>query len=321
MLALSSAIPDLTPRQPFSAAANGDYLRMMTALHAADGDPARLSGPLALRYQHNLAQNIVKEKVFIAVSEAMRAGGVTAVYPIKGMHLLQTLYRDLPGIRPMVDIDLLVPRADFPKLPAIVRSRPSWRPDMERFLGLRARLAADIFFVTENTSVEVKRDLLLVPLVDFAPLFAAAGTTVVAGKEVPLLRPEHAAVLYLLHHLGDHLLHYRRIDPRHLAEFSVILRAIGDTAAFRDLCRSHRLERWYDLMLFLIYTFFEHPVVTAADFTVHPLFSCIGRTPNDTLGTAATTRLTAFLYGRWALPLLARNALLWLPKRALGRGR
>jgi len=158
------------------------------------------------------------------------------------------------------------------------------------------------------------------PVVDPAPFFDAAKTVTVAGKEARLLQPDHAALLYILHHIGDHLLHYRRIEHRHLAEFSVILADLGDTPAFRELCRAAGLERWYDLILFLIYTLFERPVVTPADFTIHPIFSCIVKRRDGVLGLTAAARLTAFLYGAWAVPLFTRNALLWLPKKMVRRG-
>lgn len=311
-------IPDLTPRKFFAEAADDGYIRMVQALRAADGDPSKLPEPLSIRYQHNLAANLMKEKVFFSVAEKLSAGGIPAIYPIKGMHLLHTLYRDLPGVRTMVDIDLLVPRDDFAKLPAIVRANPSWQPDMRRLLDLRAHLAADIAFVTDHTSVEVKRDLILMPIVDFRPFFDAADAITVAGKEARILRPDHAALLYLLHHVGD-LLHFRRIEHRHLAEFSVILYNLDDRAAFRELCRANGIERWYDLVLFLIYTLFEHPVVTTADFTIHPAFSCIEKLRGGMLGVRRTARLTAFLYGAWAVPLFARNAILYLPKKLAHR--
>lgn len=312
-------LPDLTPRAAFPEAADDGYIRMVQALRAADGDPSKLPEPLSIRYQHNLAANLMKEKVFFSVAEKLAAGGVPTVLPIKGMHLLQTLYRDLPGIRTMVDIDLLVPHDDFVKLPAILRANPAWQPDMRKLLDLRARIAADLSFVTDHTSVEVKRDLILMPVVDLAPFFAAAEPVAIAGKKASILRPDHAALLYILHHIGDHLLHYRRIEHRHLAEFSVILYNLGDTRAFRELCRAAGIERWYDLTLFLIYTLFEHPVVSPADFTIHPAFSCIEKRRDGTLGPTGTARLTAFLYGAWTVPLLFRNALLWLPKRLIHR--
>jgi hypothetical protein len=189
---------------------------------------------------------------------------------------------------------------------------------MARTLGLRHYFAADISFTTDHTSVEVKRDLILMPVVDFTPFFDAASVVNVAGKEVKLLWPDHAVLLYLLHHVGD-LLHWRRIEHRHLAEFSVILSHLSDRPAFRELCRKNGIERWYDLILFLIYTLFEHPVVTPADFTIHPAFACIVKRRDGMLGPTGTLRLTALLYGKWAVPLFARNALLWLPKKVVRR--
>jgi len=308
------AIPNLTPRPPFTEAAEDTYLRMATALRAATGDPSLLPEPLALRYQHALAQNILKEKVFFTVSSHLRDHGVTP-FPIKGMYLLQTLYRDIPGIRPMVDIDLLVTPHDFHTLPSIIRENTRWHPCKKRFLSLRPYLAIDISFLTEETLIEVKRNLILMPLLDLQPFFDAAEPVIIAGKTTYHLRFEHAALLYLLHHIGDHLLHYRRIEPRHLAEFSMILCAMGEIAPFRDLCRSHHLEHWYDLMMFLIYTFFEQPVVTPNDFTIHSAFSVIEKKSGGKLGISSSWRLAVFLYRSWSIPLALRNTLLWLPKK------
>ncbi len=289
----------------------------MTALRETNGEPERLPEPLAIRYRHNLAQNIVKEKAFFSVSNHLKERGLHPI-PIKGMYLVQTLYRDLPGIRPMVDIDLLVSLADFRKLPALIRENPAWHPVMERWLEMRSFLAADIAFVTEHTTVEIKRNLLLVPLVDFRPVFDEAETVFVSGMPVAVPRFAHALLLCLLHHIGD-LLHYRRIEPRHLAEFSVMLASFGDIAVFRETCRAFRVERWYDLMLFLLYTFFEHPVVTPADFIIHPVFSRIERKGQGLLGCERTFPLLFFLYRKRVFPLLFRNAALFFPKKILHR--
>ena len=71
--------------------------------------PAALRPPLAVASQRNAAANLLRVARYQAIAEAL-AGFPFA--PLKGIHLLDTVYRDDPENRVLTDLDLLVRERD-----------------------------------------------------------------------------------------------------------------------------------------------------------------------------------------------------------------
>ena len=83
----------------------GHGLLSMAACEAlAAGVRARLREAV----RRSAAHNLLAVARFQQAADALAAAGVP-VCPLKGIHLLDTVYRDDPGARPLSDVDLLVP--------------------------------------------------------------------------------------------------------------------------------------------------------------------------------------------------------------------
>jgi 2-polyprenyl-3-methyl-5-hydroxy-6-metoxy-1,4-benzoquinol methylase len=78
---------------------------------AATAVPDDVRARLGAIYERTWARNAVLSGRWTEIVRALDAAGVRAL-ALKGMALLQTTYAD-PGVRPMADLDVLVPEADF----------------------------------------------------------------------------------------------------------------------------------------------------------------------------------------------------------------
>ncbi|HSL82420.1 MAG TPA: nucleotidyltransferase family protein, partial [Thermoanaerobaculia bacterium] len=70
--------------------------------------PAGVRERLREALRRSAAHNLLAVARFQQAADALAAAGVPAC-PLKGIHLLDTVYRDDPGARPLSDVDLLVP--------------------------------------------------------------------------------------------------------------------------------------------------------------------------------------------------------------------
>lgn len=78
----------------------------LLALARHPGLPAALAEPLALDLRRNLASNLRWIHLFQRAADAL---GELPVCPLKGVHLLATVYASDPESRVLTDLDLLVP--------------------------------------------------------------------------------------------------------------------------------------------------------------------------------------------------------------------
>ncbi|HOW51064.1 MAG TPA: nucleotidyltransferase family protein [bacterium] len=273
-------IPDLTPRKPFLEAAGDPYIRMMQALRAVEGDPARLPEPLSLRYQHNLAANLMKEKVFFSVVKRLNDHGITDIAPLKGILWLQTLYRDISGVRTMCDVDILLRKKDYSPSRRILAPIARVHGSQSRRPILNA-LFHEYSAVIGDTLVEIHRGQHPMDLfsVDYDDLFLHAVPCEERGLRYRKISPEHALIFSLIHDLSAGFA-YPFVSWRHLAEMRLLLAHVSLTAV-RDLAVRYDMEELLDLYLFLLYTLFEEPGLTTDQFRIRPWFAGIikGRDP------------------------------------------
>jgi hypothetical protein len=83
-------------------------LDLEPALRESRSAPAELRERWERRYREMQAGNMLRQEAYDEVSAALAREGLPHL-PLKGMDHLRTVWRD-PGLRPMRDIDLLVPR-------------------------------------------------------------------------------------------------------------------------------------------------------------------------------------------------------------------
>lgn len=104
-------------REPADLAAEADRHGLAPIFHAfsqrrAGELPPRMAARLASAYSHNKARGIILLAEAKRLSQALEDKGVPCI-PLKGAALAEDLYQD-PTLRPMTDVDLLIPQAALP---------------------------------------------------------------------------------------------------------------------------------------------------------------------------------------------------------------
>ena len=151
-----------------------------------DRVPQRHLDDLAQTYQEAAAFH---EQLIEGIDRALTAlhGAGIQTLVMKGMSLVERVFKD-PGLRPMNDVDLLVPEADQPRGRQIVReamkgwSLPVWKVDVQFHLSDRGTVWDDI------------------PIAD---IWRDAQAVTIAGHETSLMAPQHELLHLCVH--GDHL--------------------------------------------------------------------------------------------------------------------
>jgi hypothetical protein len=82
----------------------------LLSMAACEALPAGVRERLRDAVRRSAAYNLLAVARFGEAVDALAAAGIPAC-PLKGIHLLDTVYRDDPGSRPLSDVDLLVPTA------------------------------------------------------------------------------------------------------------------------------------------------------------------------------------------------------------------
>lgn len=177
--------------------------------------PATTLARLRSAYIATGSQNTLRQRDLARVLEALRAAGVESLL-LKGAALVDTIYRN-PALRPMVDVDLLVPR-DRVAAALAALANCGYAPS-------RAEVAPGALVTYENeialygptplaTPIELHWSLLDSPYyqerLDMAWYWQSALPHEVAGQATQVLGPValllHLAAHWTLHHPGDALL-------------------------------------------------------------------------------------------------------------------
>ena len=262
-----------------------------------------------MQWLANTAANLTLAGVERDVAQVLQAAGLGPVVPIKGNHWQHTVWQALPGVRPMVDVDLLLTKQAFLRVPQVLARQSHWQLQAP-LPRLRARWAADQQLRVGEVSVELKRHVLLRPVVDLRPLLARAQPAP-DSPALHLLRPADALLVDLLHHVNDAIVR-QHWNPRHVLEFQVLLAQWDRPADFADHCAAHGVLHWLALWTALSEQVLARPVWQQPRMPLQPelVVQADGR-----IAAPPQRLVQAWLYRRHAPLLWARDALLWLPKR------
>jgi hypothetical protein len=188
-------------------------------LYAAWRDGAGVPAPVLARlraaYIATGSRNALRQRDLVLVLNALAEAGTPSVL-LKGAALVDTVYRN-PALRPMVDVDLLVPRERVTAALAAL-ARRGYRPNNAEvapgaLLAYENELA--LFGPTpQSTPIELHWSLLDSPYyqdrIDMDWYWRTARPHEVAGIATHVLCPEaqllHLAAHWTLHHPGDALL-------------------------------------------------------------------------------------------------------------------
>jgi hypothetical protein len=178
------------------------YQRIRTLGLQPDVPPASMSA-LTTAYLRSAGRNVQHDRVFARLCTSLQARGVPVV-ALKGAFLAHTVY-DHIALRPMGDLDLLVPAAALRDVPAILASTgyaPIASDDLERSLAFHAHLPRRIV-ADGSVAVEIHGTIAhpgLPGAIDMGELWARAVPVTIAGTDVMALAPED-----LLLHLCGHI--------------------------------------------------------------------------------------------------------------------
>lgn len=196
-----------------------DWTRLVTLAHShsampmvdralpSAGVPDDVRRAIHGRARAASARNLVLVRDLVEAFEVLEGAHIPAV-PFKGPMLAEQLYGDI-GLRPSVDIDLIVRRTDALAARAALESigyRGGPRGDAARSY---LRYSNEFSLVREADGRLVELQWAIAPAyfafdLELDPFFDSLGTTSFAGREFPALAQDDLLLL-LLAHGGKHL--------------------------------------------------------------------------------------------------------------------
>ena len=167
--------------------------------------PEAIADRLEASYSRTAAANVNLRRELDRVAALFREAGV-AVIVLKGMALIEAVYRDL-ALRPMADLDLLVPEADFVRAGKLLEAA-----GYDGYQGFTPSLSGPwrgAFVKGDGTAgIDLHRHVSDgVPALDVARLFERAVPSD-RGQYLLLERPD------LLLHLALHFMQHRDTSSR-----------------------------------------------------------------------------------------------------------
>lgn len=143
---------------------------------------------------------------------------------LKGGHLAALVYRDI-SLRPMVDLDLLIRKADLPEVAAAMRGLGYTQSteDLDH--------PFHVAYLDPNRTAKLEIHWSLCPetsqaaALNVEDLWEGARWEMLEGNKVRILRPEHLLLHICLHDAGQH---FYLCGLRTMCDIDVILRRYGD---------------------------------------------------------------------------------------------
>ena len=196
----------------------------------ASGGLAAISEPMRTRLNDERRAtafaNLRRCAVFRDIALAFAQRDIPLI-ALKGLHLAELVYRDI-SLRPMDDVDILVPRAEVGKAVATLQ-RMGYGPEEEMSSSAEALLDFSHAVALEHRGLGILIELhwtLVKQGYGYEPPMEDIWRTAVPGKladaEVPLMSPEFL-LLHVCAHLACH--HSFLLELRALCDIAEIVRA------------------------------------------------------------------------------------------------
>ncbi len=227
-------------------------------------------------YRANEASNILKYKQLVIFSNLLKKHKITKFVPVKGMYLLNTLFKDHYGLRSMVDIDLLFHPEEFAQIPELVKNSPQLKLKKQFHPLLRRYFCEDIPVLLNGTLIELHSKMSFISFGNFIENVFENSVEKKIDNDLKMLLPEieQMALIMLIHdHMGKNF--YNLVAGR-LLEFYVVIYNC-DLSKLRKTADKFGLGKMLDCHLFLIYTMIEEPFFKKSDFDIDEAFQYIDR--------------------------------------------
>ncbi len=169
--------------------------------------PADLWGRLRQVYRASAIKSMCLYRELRPALRRLRSSGIKVIV-LKGAYLAEAVYGDV-AMRPMVDVDLLVPGADLSSAQAILLDMGSGQPAAQDIASIRRRRHHLPRIAIRDLTVEIHRSIVPANgpfMIDDAGLWARARPAMIADVEVLALSPED-----LLLHLCLHVSYQHRL--------------------------------------------------------------------------------------------------------------
>jgi hypothetical protein len=224
-------IADLDPQEVLEVARRHRLSPLLSTVGLPGIDPS-LAEALRRDRLVTTGRNLLLEKTAEQCALALAANAIPVVL-LKGLSYNATIY-SAAGVRPMSDVDLLVPEASRRRAFAVLDK-----------LGFEPRAAAPGFDEPDyhevawtRNGVEVDLHFALAPLVrchiDYRELWAKVSEVRVGKTQAGVLDPRHAAVFHALHMAIDHF----DVPAMYVVDFGRLLPTAEDVSAAEDIARS-----------------------------------------------------------------------------------
>jgi hypothetical protein len=307
----SVIIPDIEFRKGFEGFADDPFYRAL--VHIKGNDHSFRS-----EYSANEASNILKYKQLITFSKFFKENGFKRFMPVKGMYLLNNLFSDYQGIRPMVDIDFIVHPDEFRKIPAFLKKHPEIRLESNFHPVLRKFFGEDFSFIWNGTVIELHSKITLASVPGLIEEVFENSKEKANPDGTLFLAPdiEYMAVLMLLHD-------YSRSDLidltcRRLLEFYIVL-SNCDIEKLTNLVQKHDLERMLECHLYLISKMTEENLLsTERTELFNKLANIVPDMEHFRFIVENKETLSKFLYGKKWKKLKSRNIAAGIFKKIAG---
>lgn len=244
--------PEIIFKKPFKAGYNDNFVKMLKAISLHNGDSFLLDPATANQYNQIAASNMMKERVFANVVEHLNSFGIKEVAALKGVALMQHIYKDYPGIRAMCDIDVLLKPADYKKLIELVRAKKFPNSDSAKIRAFHSLRQMELDLRFSNILVEFHDRLSQIRHfnINWNDLFAQSETVKIYNKNVKIPSLEWTLVVYLIHNYSCPKI-FECLSYRYIAEFYFLYKN-ADAKKTRELCGRYNIAHLLDLMLYLV---------------------------------------------------------------------
>jgi hypothetical protein len=218
----------------------------------------------------------------------------------------------------MADIDILVHRDEFAKLPEFIKKHPELEYKSNFPLNIRKYFGEDVSFYFNSTLIELHSKITLVSFPGLIDEIFENSEEKKNPDGQTFLTPslEHAAILMLLHDYsrGD----FADLSFKRLIEFYIVITNCN-LEKLKGITKRHCLDTMLDCHLFMIWTMIKNPEFDRYDFKIIEEFGLIEKDGSmHKFKVSNPSRLQKALYKKMWKYLVLRNVAATVFKKITG---
>ena len=290
-------LPDIIFRKEFADFSENPFTRMVN--YAKNG-----LKEYKKEYNSNTLSNILKYKEFIEISRLLKESGFREFVPIKGMYLLNTLFYDYSGLRPMSDIDFLFSPNEYKKIALFLKNHPELEPAKGKHSFSEHGFEAYVVKF-HNVIIEFHSRITTLPIAGLIDSFFknTEETETCDGIKITVPKVEYALIAMLMHDYTASSL--SNFSVRRLLEFYIVL-SCADFDLLKKITSEFCLDRVLDMQLFMIWTMLEKTFFPRDSFKIYKEF-CLIEKKNGMFHVKHPWKIHRKIFHGKTLPLGIKN--------------